>query len=62
MATKPTKTPKRVLTLKSLLYQLDNKAKDLLGDGVLDPKSPVRDETVGDFIDMLIKADYGLGG
>jgi hypothetical protein len=47
-------------TTKTVLHQLSEKILDAVGEDIMDPDSPARDETVGDMIDMLIRYDYGM--
>jgi hypothetical protein len=51
---------KKEWTLQTVLQQFDRKCEAAFGYGVLAPESPVRDESIGDLIQMLVNHDYGL--
>lgn len=45
---------------RTLLTHFANAVKAATGEDPMDPESPVRDETVGDIITVLINHDYGI--
>lgn len=45
---------------KTLLAHLSGAVKAATGEDPMDPESPVRDETVGDLIGILINHDFGI--
>ena len=52
-------TPKNWQT-KTIIDRFARKVEEVLGENVLNPDSPARKEQVGDVIDWLIQADYGM--
>ncbi len=55
----PKATPKNWQT-KTIIERFARKVEEVTGENVLNPESPARAETVGDVLDWLIQADYGM--
>lgn len=53
-------SPQKEWSLDTVLTQFAAKVEKALHENPMELGSPVRDETVGDLIDMLIKAEHGL--
>lgn len=47
-------------TTKTIIERFSRKVEEVIGENVLNPDSPARDETVGDVLDWLIQDDYGM--
>lgn len=47
-------------TTKTVIETFARKVEDVLGENILNPESPARKEQVGDVLDWLIQADYGM--
>ncbi len=57
VASKP--TPKNWAT-KTVIDRFATKVESVLGENILNPQSPARKEQIGDVLDWLIQADYGM--
>ena len=52
-------TPKNWQT-KTVIERFARKVEEVTGENILNPDSPARKEEVGDVLNWLIQADYGM--
>ena len=55
-----TKSQPKNWTTKTVIERFARKVESVLGENILNPDSPARKEQVGDVLDWLIQADYGM--